>query len=340
MAFHRPYLFAALVALPMSLVACGGGGGSVTPTGMHYKYVTNKLFVPATHDQGDAFALDLNGDGVKDNQLGKALSALSSYFNLQNAVDSAIAEGSIIFLVDYQTSDFTTSSGTGFQVYLGKDPNPAACGTGESYTCNTATPPVCTGCGHHLTGSGMFTIDPTGPTDSILKGKIANGTFTGGPGNLTLPLTIAGANLTLDLIGARVSMMGATPTALGMGDTGGAILDGGLTQDDLNNKVLPAIGTAIVPIIQRDCCGLSTSPGGATCNPHASPACGCKASSAGQTVLQLFDLSSTGNMDCAVSTQEIMAAPLIQSLLGPDVTINGKQCLSLGVKVTAVGATF
>jgi hypothetical protein len=137
------------------------------------------------------------------------------------------------------------------------------------------------------------------------------------------------------LIGARVSMMGATATAIGSATSGGAIIAGGLTQDDLNTKVLPAIGQALVPLIQRDCCGAPTSPGGATCNPNATPACGCTGST-GKTILTLFDT----NKDCMVSTQEIMSQGLIQSLLAPDVTIGGKQCLSLGVKVTAVGATF
>jgi hypothetical protein len=335
MAFHRQYLFVTLAALSMSLVACGSDGGGTKPTGTHYKYVTSQLSVPASHDQAVQYALDLDGNGTKDNQLGMALSALAGYFNLQNAVDTAIAEGDIIFLIDYQTSDFNSSGGAGFQVYLGKDPNPAACNSGETYTCTMATPPVCMGCGHQLTGSGMFTIDPAGPTNAALTGKVAGGTFTGGPGNLTLPLTIAGANLTLDLIGARVSMMGATATGIGSASSGGAILAGAITQDDLNTKVLPAIGTALVPLIQRDCCGLPTSPGGATCNPTGNPACGCTGST-GKQILSLFD----SNHDCMVSTQEIMSQGLIQSLLAPDVTIGGKQALSLGVKVTGVGATF
>jgi hypothetical protein len=48
MAFFRSSLSAAL--LSVSLVACGGsgGGGTVTPEGMHYHYVANKVNVPTS----------------------------------------------------------------------------------------------------------------------------------------------------------------------------------------------------------------------------------------------------------------------------------------------------
>ena len=61
----------------------------------------------------------------------------------------------------------------------------------------------------------------------------------------------------------------------------------------------------------------------------------------GKTVLDLFDGDITGTTkDCAVSIDEIKGNSLIQSLLAPDVTIDGKMALSLGIKVEAVHATY
>ena len=347
MAFHRPFLFAALAVLPMSLVACGGGSsgskadGSVMPQGMHYKYVANQLLVPTTNNEAREDGLDLDGNGTVDNQLGMVLSTLGSMgFDIQGTVNIAVLEGSVILLADVQSTDatFMNATNAGFQVYLGQNPMPPACNAGEMATCTMATPPVCSGCGHHLDGSGMFTIDTSGPQNAALVGTFANGTLTAGPGSLTIPLTLAGVNLTLDLIGARVKASGVTTTAIGSGTgantSGGVILAGALTQDDLNNKVLPAIQQALAPLIVRDCCGT-----GNTAHPTCDPAqnCFCTSGSTGATILGLFDNSPK---DCTVSLSEIQNNSLIQSLLAPDVTIDGKMALSLGVKATAVGAKY
>jgi len=86
----------------------------------------------------------------------------------------------------------------------------------------------------------------------------------------------------------------------------------------------PAIQTQLVPIITRDC-------------PNATaPTCTCTDSSTGKTILGLFD----ANDDCMVTVEEIKTNSLIVSLLSPDVTINGKMALSLGIKATAVKGTY
>src|SRR5262245_35881969 len=102
MAF-RPFLFAAAV-LPLSLVACGGDDGPVVPEGMHYHYVGNQVLVPTTNTQSREYGLDLNKDGQPDNQLGMVLSQLTGMgFKIQDTIDTAIAQGGIILLVDFQT---------------------------------------------------------------------------------------------------------------------------------------------------------------------------------------------------------------------------------------------
>jgi hypothetical protein len=325
MAFHRLSLLAAF--LPMSLVACGSPD-TIVPEGTHYHYVVDKTLVPTNNNQAREYGLDLNGDGTVDNQLGMVLGTLAGMgFDIQGTLDKSVNEGSIILLFDLQTKSFTSTAAAGISLQLGDNPVPPACNGSADTTCR-----------HHLDGHGMFSIAPDSPQDIALAGKIIGGTFTGGPGNITLQIALGGTTaITLDLIGARAKASGLSETNIGSATSGGAVLAGALTQDDLNNKVIPAIQTQLVPIIQRDCCGLATSPGGATCNPTGTPPCGCTDSSTGKTILGLFD---TMPKDCTVTTTEISNNTLIQSLLAPDVTIDGKMALSLGVKATAVGATF
>jgi hypothetical protein len=348
MAFQRPYRFIALAALSMSFGACSSsGGGEPKPEGTKYQYVASQLDVPVSNDQAREYGLDLDGNGQPDNQLGMVLATLGGMgFDIQGTVDIAVLEGTVILLVDFQTQDFMNTTAAGIQVFLGQNPQPPACNAGETATCDETVPsmPVCTGCGHQLNGTSQFTIDPSGPSNAALSGKIVAGTFTGGPGDLSLPLTLAGANLQLDLIGGRVKCSGVTATAIGSATADGCILGGALTQDELTTQVIPAIQQALVPLIQRDCCGLATSPGGVTCNPLSTgtnPKCGCTSGSTGSTILGLFDGDITGTMpDCMVSTDEITMNSLIESLLAPDVTIEGKMALSLGVKIVGVGAMF
>jgi len=318
MAF-RPLLLAALVPM-MSLAACGGDdGGTVTPTGAHTHYVANKIFVPTTSNESREYGLDLNGDGTVDNQLGSVLAALKSQamFDIQATIDTAVNDGSIILLVDFQTKDFMSSAAAGMQVFLGKNPMPAACNGSADTTC-----------GHHLDGTAKFDdVDPsTGMNDAALAGKIVGGTFNGGPGNLTLQIALGGTNpIQLDLIGARVRATGISATTIGSGTSGGIIFAGAITKDDIDNKIIPAIPPQLETTIMRDC-NMLTSP----------PGCGCTASSTGATIISFFD----SNHDCKVDPDELKMNSLVMSLLQPDVTIDGKMALSLGIKATAVGATF
>ncbi len=337
MAFHRPFIFAAL--LPASLVACGSSGGQPVPQGMHYHYVVNQINVPTNNTESRAYGLDLNGDGTVDNQLGMVLGTLVStaHFDIQGNINTAVADGSIILLADFQTKDFSNTTAAGISAYLGTNPMPAACNGSADTTCQ-----------HQLTGSASFDLSANQPTNAALAGKIINGTFTGGPGHVSLQIALGGTGgIELDLIGARAKASGISATAIGSttnpntataSSSDGVILAGAVTQDDLNNKIIPAVAAQIAPIIVRDCCGAATSPGGATCNPNATPnACGCTDGSTGKTILGLFD---TTPKDCMVTTSEIQSNSLIMSLLAPDVTIEGKMALSLGINVTAVGATF
>jgi len=311
MAF-RPFLLAAAI-VPMSLAACGGGDdGQPTPEGMHSHSVANKIFVPTSSTESREYGLDLNGDGTVDNQLGATLAALKSQggFDVQTTIDKSVNEGSIILLADFQTKDFTSSAAAGIQVFLGKNPMPAPCNGSADTTC-----------AHHLDGTGSFDVDPSGPTNAALAGKIVAGTFTGGPGNLSLQIAIGGTMpIQLDLIGAKVKATGISATGITS-----AIFAGAVTKNDIDTKIIPAIQPQLETTIMRDC-NMLTSP----------PTCGCTSGSTGATILSFFD----ANKDCSVSLDELKTNSLVMSLLQPDVTIDGQMALSIGIKATTVNATY
>lgn len=324
MASIRPLLFA--LTLPASLIACGGGGeDTIVPEGEHYTYVASEVNLPPSSATARDFSLDLNGDGTVDNSLGMVLSTLAGQgFDVQGTVDEAVATGSVVLLLDFQTKDFSSAAASGLAVKLGATPNPAACNAGEEYTCNMADPPVCTGCGRHLAGGASFTIAAGSPDNAAVAGKVAGGTFTGGPGDISLQIALAEMQpITLGLIGARAKATGISATAMNE-----VIVAGAITKDDIDNEIIPAIAAQLPPLIDRDC-DVPSPP-----NP---PGCGCMAESTGATILNFFDAEPK---DCAVSVDEIKTNALIQSLLAPDVTIEGKQALSLGLKLKAVSATF
>lgn len=326
MASIRPFLLAAAVAaLPLTLVACGGDdGGSdiITPEGEHHQTVASQAFVPTNNGQARDYGLDIGSpegglDGTYDNQLGMVLAALGTMgFDLQGTIDQAVAEGSIILLVDFQTTDFTNAKAAGLKVLLGDKATatPSPCNADEEYDKEAGT-----GCGHHLDGTGSFTLAAGSPDDAAVAGKIVNGVFNGGPGNISLQIAIGSTDpLTLDLIGARAKASGVAADKIDS-----AILGGAVSETDINTKVLPAIQAQLGPIIAE------------TCTDTTADDCGCTAGT-GKTILDLFDTDD----DCMVSVDEIKENTLIKSLLAPDVTIDGVKALSLGIKVSTTKATF
>lgn len=322
MAF-RPFLLTAAL-LPMSLVACGGGDeDTIVPEGEHYHYVVNKASVPTSNTEARDYGLDLDGDGVKDNQLGSVLSLLVGQgLDIQSTIDSAVAEGSIILLVDFQTKDFASTTAAGIQVFLGDNEMPAACMGTEEYDPDTGM-----GCQHHLDGNGSFSIAAGSPQNAALGGKIAGGTFTGGPGDVALQIALGGTEaIQLNLIGARAVATGITDSAIGSATSGGVIIGGAVTKQDIDTQVIPAIQKQLIPTIAETCTNLSSPP-----------ACGCADGSTGETIINLFDKNP---VDCMVSVTEITSNALIMGVLAPDVEIDGQMALSIGLKATAVKATF
>jgi hypothetical protein len=276
------------------------------------------------------FGMDLDsqlegGDPGVDNQLGGVLAALTGFgFDLQTNIDESVDQGSLILLIDFQTTDFTNAGRSGMRIYLGENPNPPAC----------TDPQDPLTCRQHLSGTAMFDISPDSPTDALVAGPVVNGVFNGGPGTLTLQIALTAGNaIDLNLIGARAEVRMITGTTIGTGKLAGAI-----PEEEVNNNVLPAVQMQLADIITEGMCMSAGTP----------PVCTCPGGGTPQQIVDLFDTDD----NCDVTVMEIQTNNIIMSLLAPDVrlcpdggttcdlTANGVDALSLGIQFSAVGAVF
>jgi hypothetical protein len=338
----RLSIFVAAAALSLTTVACGGGGddddeppmqGEVDPAGTDTQFVVDELLLPTTATQANMFGINLDGDdqGRPDNALGSILSTLASQgdADLQGAVDEQIAMGDIVLLANVKATDLTMATGVGTWIYLGENPSVDPCDDIDDMVC-----------GNHLDGTASFDVSADSPRDALVVGNVLGGQYTGGPGTITIELSlIEGSSLTLDLIGAQIEVQQMSATGLMSGKIGGAI-----TEQDLNNTVLPALVDILADTFVDDC------P-----EPRTAPDC-CEDGSTGQTLMDLFDEDDT----CEVTLLELQNNSLISSLLAPDVDLldcpsadsdpsecaffprqdEVKDSLSLGIGFSAVPGTF
>jgi hypothetical protein len=353
----RVLLFVLAMTLSLGVAACGGTGDDddddeVDPDGTHHQYVLNELLMPTSATMANAYGLNLDGDeqGRPDNALGQILSTLASSadFDLQGTVDDQIVQGEIIILSNMQATSLTTASGVGVWVFLGNNPVPDPCLNEEDEVC-----------GQHLDGEGSFGIDPASPEDALIVGQLVAGKYNGGPGTVTIEISLVegeDSSIVINLIGARMEIGQVTEGAMTNGKLGGAV-----TEDDLDDNIMPELHTILIDNIDADCTG---EPVGETCpNPPDCAPCGCEEGSTGRTLLDLFDeYTEPGDdtPDCVVEFQELLDNSLISSLLAPDVDLLDcrdasnpphdcdfdprkdeiKDSLSLGVAFNAVSGSF
>lgn len=329
------FVVAAVCTLALPLAACGGGDdgggddGPPVPEGTHYGYVVSSASLPPPRSSAASYGLDLGDrlrntpNGTIDNALGETLISISTIASLdiQGAITEAIDQGKIALLVDFQTTDFTTAGAAGLSVRIGDTTmiTPAACTDANDLTCR-----------HHLDGNGTFKISASSPTDASVTGKIASGTFNGGPGDLSLQLALGdGAPIQFNLINARAKATGISATGMS------AIVGGMLPAADLVNNVFPAVQTILAGVIDADC----------PLPRVGMPKCNC-ASDSTFTIIGFFDgeTPEEPTADCVVSLQEIANNMLIKPLLAPDVcstaTCTAPDALSLGIKIDVVKAAF
>jgi hypothetical protein len=284
-----------------ALAACDG---ELTAEGPHHHYVIDKLYLP-TSGAGviDDVSLDLDGNGSKDNQLGRAFGGLGDRgFDVNVGSDSAIAAANVLLLVDFQTIDYIDAPASGIRVLLGANPSPSPCRTA-------------TDCGHHLTGTGSFDVDFRSQDVSELVGTIRAGTLVSGAGSFSIQLSIgndspgSGAH-EVPLVGARVVVDGASDTDLH------GVIGGGVPRDKMMDL---ASSLALDLQLISDACSVS----GCTC-----------ATNYARSLLTALDT----NGDCILTSDE--AAVPFANVSDADLSVAGEAAISFGVGFHAVSGTF
>jgi hypothetical protein len=277
-----------------------------------HHYIIDSEKIPTTQNEARALGLDLNGDTVVDNQLGMVMDTFAIQgFDVQTPTTTAIDRGLALVLVDFEANSFTTSEAR-FTLFSGANPSPAPCSSGSDTICR-----------HHLDGTGSFAVSATSAHDTPLGGNLSGGvvvTKVNPAGHLQIQTSLLTASpITLNLVGARVLVSGASDSGITNGVIGGAVV-----QSEIDGTLIPAWQQSFNAAMLHDC-------------PGAPPNCGCVVGSKGATVHQVFD---TAPRDCTITVSEIQNSALIHALLAPDLTIEGQMALSVGFGFTAKKADF
>jgi len=283
-------------------------------TGDHHQFVINTLDIPSSSAEANACGLNIDGDsqGRVDNALGQVISALagSTGADPQPVMDAALADGTALHLLDVQADSLADDPTVALRPFLGDD--------------SDANP------SNNFSGSEMFTISASSPTDDLVPGAIGSGALDLGPGTMSVRIVVVSGTqpIQVPIIGVHVTG-NITDTNITSG-----ILAGAVTQDTIDNILIPSVTLSLQAVVASDCGGTY-------------PNC-CTDASNGQTIVSLFD----DNNDCMVSQSEVANNNLVNSLLAPDVDLldasgnyapnsdGVNDSLSLGVCFTAVGAVF
>ena len=286
-------------------------GACIDEAGTDRGYVVDDVVLPVDEDDARAMAMDLDGNGTLDNQMGEAMAT----FGIQSEVDLRLQRGDAIVLMNLQATGLTDATGAGLWVGNGTDPDPAPCGGG---------------CGQHLEGGASFSVDSASPATSLMSGTITGGTFTGGPGHITISLALSdgGSPMVLDLIGARVV------ATFGEDSVTDGVLAGAVPEEAMETDVLPAVADVLAEVIDAECSG---SP----------PDC-CPQGSNGDILLALVD----ENDNCEITASELAENSFVQQMLAPDVDLrdgtgafnpdsdDDNDAVSLAFRFSAVDAVF
>jgi hypothetical protein len=314
----------ALIAVALSALlvlgfGCGGGGGDddtggdVTCGAWAYpetQMVVSALYLPLSSQEAKDYAFDLDHNGTVDNQLGNILAALKSSMGStspQVSVDEAMGKGDIIVLFSVFATAMQESAAANLWAFLG-----------EAVPIDPPDGPQ---------AGDTFTVDATGPQNAYFGGKIKGGGGTFGGDNATLTLNLpltAGSNLELTLQAVNMEFdISASCSASACEFTNGK-LGGAITEDDLNNKVLPEVTNLLADQLTGKC-------------SNATGSCVCESGSGAETIQSMFDTDGS----CDVTLAEVQNNNIIKAFLKGDVTLkDGSKALSLAVGFDAINAVY
>jgi hypothetical protein len=283
------------------------------------RFVTNAIVLPSKRSD---YAIDLNGDGQVDNQLGNIIGALAANnLDSQSVMNAAVASGEALLLLDETSNDMA------FEM----DPSCARASLGLA----AANPSP------DFMGTGTFMPDSTAQRGAF-TGVIANGAFDAmQPATMTTPveldvkLAIGGAVVRFPVVGAHVSFLYSN------GEITGGQVQGVIRKTDVESVVVPDLALTLNDLAQVD--GSST----AAQILGIFDVGGCQASDTN------FDGSTAMASDGKIATCEVAGNSIIKNVLNPDVQMfnsdgayqpnpanTAKDSLSLGFGFTGVPAVF
>jgi hypothetical protein len=239
MKFNNMFIAISAVIILLLLAACSGQQPTPVPptptavvmpvTGVQYYFVTNKLLLPISQEQTQAFALNIDGDPQQqlDNKFGELLTLLTSAaptLELQSTLDQVINTGKLVTLHVVKADDALNDPSVSWSVFQGQ---------------KTQSVPS-------FDGADKLTLDSIAPINSPIVGSLTNGHFSGSAGATRVQMILLGQQVDADLIGVRLE---ADLSAAGCSN---GKLGGGVTLDEFRNKLLPAIAGGFNQIIKTN----------------------------------------------------------------------------------------
>jgi len=221
---------AACSALQPAAVPQPAPSAQVQPgTGIQYYFVTNKLLLPTTQAQVDAYALNIDGDsgGTGDNLFGRLLTLLTNAapgLEPQSTLDGAVAEGKLVTLHVVKADDPLNDTTVSWSIVQGQESQAAPA----------------------FNGSDEFKVDSAVPVNAPIVGTLTAGHFSGGPGAARVRIFLFNQAVDVNLIGLRLE---ADVSAQGCAN---GKLGGGLTVEEFRSKLLPAVAEGLSQVIEAN----------------------------------------------------------------------------------------
>jgi hypothetical protein len=318
-------------ALALASASCSSDSGGTTTadappsvdapviSGTYTHYVTSEVHVGDTTHPASGYAFDLDGNGTRDNRLGTLLATFNNTVGLEATINGQLQSGEFVILHSLKSSSFTTAAAASWQVYLG-----------TPFTDSQQD----AGMFPKFDGTGSFTIKSGTPTDAITIGSVAGGTFTGGPGNISLQIAItSGPPVTINLVGARIEADVAATGCMN-GKVGG-----GIPYTDLVANVFPAIAADLDARLDANGCRADLT--NHLCDDTQKLILGAidQPAGAGDRHITVSDLSDPGGLVGAATVPDVDLIDGVDNPV-PGQTNTHAESVSIGLGFSCVNATF
>lgn len=265
------------------------------------RYLVSDVLLPTTSSEANSYAIDVDGDGIPENQFGQILSVLSSQgFDFNGAMHAAVTSGGIVHLVELQSTDASFKNDPAAQ---------ASWCIGEPMV----SPPLFDG-----------TDNPAcADTSGLFVAALSGGSFTSpapastpNPVSLSFELSLGTSKATLGVLDARLSF--ATD---GAGNISFGQINGSIPHEDLINQFLPTLAANCNAAIESD----PSSDTSVGCTGLFDSGCSGHPEFAGDGLIELCEVTENS---------------LIQGLFAPDVQVpEGGSSIpanSVGFRFTAI----